>query len=203
MSTAKPTAKPSSLETFDLDIETKVSKPVDTFNLLRLIGLIKDDYDLKTEFTFRLLCRRIKENEAIPVMIAIEINDEQTAAKPSKKKVAKNIIIHYDKLKEMLDGDRTIKLSFGKIKKISPTCYNIFVKGESEIKIVSKAEWKNGKSKMNNIQYINHVLKDIDSDEKMMARINAEIQAYDIPVPEIESDNKIDINDKDDDVFDD
>ena len=172
MSALKQTAKPSSLETFDIDIETKVSKPV----------------------------------EAIPVMIAIEMDAKQTAAKPSKKKdakpVGKNIIIHYDKLQEILGEDCTFKLSFNKMKTIYPEYYNIFVKGKLDVKTLTKATWKNRKRTINQFQYLEHELSNIDSNEKMMARINAEIQAYDIPFHGLEFDNEIELNDKDDDAFD-
>ena len=123
MSASKQTPKLSSLETFDCEVKIKVSKPVEPCNLLGLIELFKNEYELN-EINFRLFCSRIVDLVVIPILIKIERNGEQNAAKPAKK----NIIIHYDKQLEMLGEDCTIKLSFNRLKIIPQAYCNIFGK---------------------------------------------------------------------------
>ena len=182
MSTAKQTAKPSSHDGIDFDFETKPSTSFDSFSLLGMVDAIKSEYNIKSDFDFKLFCRRIDNSIGIPIQFII-------------KKEAKDVVIHYDKLQEILGTACTIRFSFSKIKKISAECLNVFIKGNSKIKKFVKAEWKGGKPISKENSYIDHVMISIDSNETVMKQIKDEIVKYCIPVPESESDIEIDNDD--------
>ena len=201
MSAPKPTAKPSCLDDFDIDVKpSKTNKPAKHFNLVSLLDTIKREYDFEpeSEFDFKLFCRRIDELIAIPIQFMI-LNGIKPSKSKNAKPAAKSISIHYDKLQEILGSDCKIQLSLSKLKtnKISPTCLNIFIKGNSKVEKFVKTEWKKGKPIVNENSYLNHTMVDIDDKKDVIAQLENEIEKYDIPVPKSESDDDIEVNDDD------
>ena len=169
----------ATLESFELDAED--NQPC---KIIGFVQLLKNEFKT-SKFTFRLLCRRISQWNAIPIMASIEPFGD------------KNVVIHYNKLEEMLGKNCLIQLGSNKLKKLPAGCYNILIKGDSTEKTFPKEEWIKGKVKLNHIRYINHNLFAISDDDKLLKRIENEILAYGIPVPESE----IELNDNDADAF--
>ena len=169
----------TTLESFELDSED--NQPC---KLIGFVQLVKNEFKL-SKFTFRLLCRRISQWNAIPIMASIE---------PSG---SKNVVIHYNKLEEILGKNCLIQLGGNKLKKLPAGCCNILIKGDSTEKTFPKEEWIKGNLKLNQIRYINHNLFAISNGDRLLKRIEDEILAYGIPVPESE----IELNDNDADAF--
>ena len=202
MSTPKPTAKPSSLADVDFDVivkaktnaKTNAGKPANSFTLLQLTEILKNEYG-PSDFNFKLFCRRVDNLVAIPIEFIIQ----KAVEKPSKNNNAKDVVLHYNKLQKLLGVDCFILLSSSKLKtfKIPVTCLNLFIKGNSIVKTFNDTKWEKGKPVTKKIPYIDHVMLDIDDKAETLAQIQTEIQKYNIPVPESESDAEPEINDND------
>ena len=202
MSTPKPTAKPSSLADVDFDVnvkaktnaKTNAGKPANSFTLLQLTEILKNEYG-PSDFNFKLFCRRVDNIVSIPIEFIIQ----KAVEKPSKSKTAKDVVLHYDKLQKLLGNDCFILLSSSKLKtfKIPVTCINLFIKGNLTVKTFIDTKWEKGKPITKKIPYIDHVMLDIDDKSETLAQIQTEIENYNIPVPESESDDNPKVNDDD------
>ena len=196
MSTPKPTAKPSSLADVDFDVnvkaktnaKTNANKPANSFTLLQLTEILKNEYG-PSDFNFKLFCRRVDNLVAIPIEFIIQ----KAVEKPSKSKTAKDVVLHYDKLQKLLGNDCFILLSSSKLKtfKTPITCINLFINGNSIVKTFDDIKWEKGKPVTKKIPFIDHVMLDIDDKAETLAQIPTEIQNYNIPVPEFESDDDL------------
>lgn len=163
--------------------ENQSCKPIE------FVELVKNEYQI-SDFNFIIVCRRTGKLNATPIIASI--------VKPD----GSHVVIHYDRLEELIGKNCLMRLTESKTRKMPVGCYDVKVKGNSAIKIYEKETWSNGKINVEKIRFIKYAYFAIPKESSLMNQIEEEILAYDIPVScdDLEKEIKIDFND--DGVFD-